>query len=182
LNLRKFLETLIKLMLVSAGFSAVPAEAARRDAGAEATIVRRLSFVKDEDLEFGSIIAQASAGTIIVAPSGARTKTGGPILVGSAYQPARFAGYGTFNQQVQVSMGANTYTVPRITGGAPTMTLDTFVIGSTPTAVLTTTPTVFRIAAANGVFNFPLGATLRVRANQPAGTYRTTFRVTLVYQ
>ena len=61
------------------------------------------------------------------------------------------------------------------------MRVRTFVIGSTPTAVLTTTPTRFRIAALNGVFNFPIGATLEVGANQAPGFYTGTWSITLNY-
>ena len=62
------------------------------------------------------------------------------------------------------------------------MTVSQFEIGSTPTAVITTSPTRFRIASTNGQFNFPMGAQLAVGANQAAGTYSGTFSVTLNYQ
>jgi Domain of unknown function (DUF4402) len=148
----------------------------------EAVVVRPLSFITDENLEFGTIISAGTAGTVTVPPSGARTKTGGPILHGTAFQPARFSGFGARNQFVLISTGANSYSVPRIGGGAPAMTLDTFVIGSTPTANLTVVPRSFRITSATGLFNFPVGARLRVAANQPAGQYQTSFTITLVYQ
>ena len=61
------------------------------------------------------------------------------------------------------------------------MRVRTFVVGSTPTAILTTTPTRFRIAAANGIFTFPLGATLEVGANQAPGKYTGNWSITLNY-
>ena len=78
-------------------------------------------------------------------------------------------------------MGANSITLNRVGGGA-TMAVDTWVIGSTPTAVLTTNPRVFTISSSNGIFNFPIGATLRVAANQASGTYTGTFNLILNYQ
>mgnify|MGYP000524075801 FL=1 len=86
---------------------------------------------------------------------------------------------GAFNQRVQVSLGSNSIF---LTGPGVRMRARTFVIGSTPTAVLTTTPRVFRIAGATGAFRFPVGATLEVGANQAPGTYRGTWTITLNYQ
>jgi hypothetical protein len=171
--------------LVAIGLAAamLPAtsRAASRAAKADATIVTPLSLIKDDDLEFGSILASVTAGTLVVPPSGLRTATGGVILAPGVYFPSRFAGYGKSGQSVQISLGSNSITLSRVGGGA-TMTVDTFVIGSTPTAILSTNPQVFTIGSANGIFNFPVGATLRVGANQAAGSYAGTFTMTLVYQ
>lgn len=79
---------------------------------------------------------------------------------------------------MDVSLGANSIF---ITGPGAPMRVRTFVIGSTPTAVITTTPTRFRIGAVNGIFNFPIGATLEVGANQAAGTYTGNWTITLNY-
>ncbi len=148
---------------------------------ADAVIVTPLSFIQFEDMEFGTMLAGATAGTVVLAPSGTRTRTGGVTLVGGPVQVARFAGLGRFNQNVQVSLATNSIVLTRVSG-TQTMVVDTFVIGSTPTAVLSTNPRVFRIAAATGLFNFPLGATLRVGANQTPGNYVGTFSVILNYQ
>lgn len=146
---------------------------------AEAAVLRPLAFVRDEDLNFGLIIPGATAGVVRIEPNGTRTATGGVTLVGSTHQAARFSGLGSFNQQVLISMSANTI---QLTGPGAPMTVSQWEIGSTPTAILTTTPTRFRIAAANGLFNFPLGARLAVGANQAPGTYTGTFSITLNYQ
>lgn len=145
----------------------------------EAAVLRPLAFVRDEDLNFGLIIPGATAGVVRVFPNGTRTATGGVTLVGSTHQAARFSGLGSFNQQVLISVSANTI---QLTGPGAPMTVSQWEVGSTPTAILTTTPTRFRIAAANGVFNFPLGARLAVGANQAAGNYSGTFSITLNYQ
>jgi hypothetical protein len=159
--------------------SAASAQAAGRS---EAVVVRPLSFVTDANLDFGMIVSAPTRGTVVVPPSGARTTTGGLTLYGTAFQPARFSGSGMRNQLVQISMGARSYAVPRVGGGAPAMTLNRFVFGSTSTATISGRPRAFRITSATGVFDFPVGATLRVGANQPAGEYSTTFSITLVYQ
>jgi Domain of unknown function (DUF4402) len=165
------------LTLVSA-----PAAYGRTTAGsAKVVVVSRLSFLNVDDLEFGSILPSATAGTVTVSPTGARTKTGGVTLVGGLVQPARFAGRGTLNQTVLVSLNSSPSTLTRI-GGTETMRLDTIVIGSTPTAVLTVRPQSFRITSPTGIFNFPIGGTLSVNANQVPGDYAGTFALTLNYQ
>ena len=148
---------------------------------AEAVIVTRLSLIKTDDLNFGKIIAGTTAGTVTVTPAGARTATGGARLAGTGAQPAAFAGYGFQNQTVTISVNSNTPVVRRV-GGSETMQFDTFIIGSTPTAQLTTAPLAFRIASSTGMFAFPVGATLRVGARQPSGTYTGSFSITLNYQ
>ncbi len=148
---------------------------------AKVVVVSRLSFLNVEDLEFGSILPSATAGTVTVSPAGARTSSGGVTLVGGLVQPARFAGRGTLNQTVLVSLNSSPSTLTRI-GGTETMRLDTIVIGSTPTAVLTVRPQSFRITSPTGIFNFPIGGTLRVNANQVPGDYAGTFALTLNYQ
>jgi hypothetical protein len=62
------------------------------------------------------------------------------------------------------------------------MTFDTFVVSSNPVTTISTTPRQFRIASTNGMFQFAVGATLRVRANQQPGQYVGTFSVNVNYQ
>jgi hypothetical protein len=158
---------------------AMPVHAGTQQGNAEITVVRPLSFVIDDNLDFGNVIRGTTAGTVTVAPNGARTGTGGVILAnGGGHKPASFAGQGTNNQRVDVSIGASAIF---ITGPGAPMRVHTFVMGSTPTAVLTTTPRRFRINSATGVFAFPVGATLDVAANQAPGKYTGTWSITLNY-
>ena len=169
----------VSVAAITVATSTTPVMAATAPADAQIAVVQPLSFFKVEDLDFGKIIPAAIAGQVTVAPTGARSSTNGIILVGNTHQPASFAGDGTFNQRVDISLGSNTI---NLTGPGPSMQVNTFVIGSTPTAVLTTTPLRFRIASATGIFQFPVGATLNVGANQPKGTYTGTWSITLQYQ
>jgi hypothetical protein len=158
---------------------AMPALADVERTQTQVGVVTRLSFIQTEELSFGQIFASNSSGTITVAPNGTRSRTGGITLTGNTHQPAIFAGFGQPNQRVQISLGSNSIF---LTGPGTRMRAHTFVIGSTPTAVLTTTPRVFRIATPTGGFAFPVGATLDVNANQMPGTYRGTWTITLNYQ
>jgi len=176
LQLRKLGATVLSLM---AAVAAVPVQAGNTQGNAEVTLVRPLSFVLDDGLDFGNVINGTTAGTVTVAPDGTRTKTGGVTLANSgSHKAASFAGMGANNQRVDISLGAAS--VLLVGPGAP-MRVHTFVIGSTPTAVLTTTPLRFRINAASGVFAFPVGATLDVAANQMAGKYTGNWAITLDY-
>lgn len=169
------------LAACAAAFGAAPAAAQLADADAEtrAIILRPLSFFVVDELEFGDIIPNpASAGTVRLFPNGTRTATGGVVLVNNNHQPARFAGLGRTNQQVAISLQSNSIW---IYGPGPRMRVRNFEIGSTPTAILSTTPLRFRITSPTGGFNFPLGATLEVGANQPAGDYVGTYTITLNY-
>ncbi len=167
------------LMASAAMASTQSAVAGTTPGGAEITVVRPLSFVMDDDLDFGTVIRGTTAGTVVVAPGGVRTQTGGVTLAnGGGHKPAVFAGQGTFNQRVDISIGSNTIF---LTGPGAPMRVRDFVVGSTPTAVLTTAPLRFRIAAATGVFVFPVGATLEVAANQAPGKYTGTWTITLQY-
>ncbi len=160
---------------------AVPAAAQSDnvDVQTEAIILRPLSFFIVDQLHFGDIIPNPTgAGTVRLQPNGTRTATGGVVLVGNSHQPSRFAGLGRFNQQVVISLQSNSIW---IFGPGPRMRVRNFEIGSTPTAILSTSPLRFRITSATGAFNFPLGAILEVGANQPAGDYVGTYTITLNY-
>lgn len=156
-----------------------PAYAGTAPGSAEITIVRPLSFVIDDNLDFGAVIRGTTAGTVTVAPDGTRTRTGGVTLAnGGGQKAASFAGQGEVNQRVDISVGATNIF---LTGPGAPMRVRDFVIGSTPTAVLTTTPLRFTIAAPTGIFAFPVGATLDVGANQTPGQYTGNWTITLNY-
>lgn len=171
-------------LLAMALFAASPAAHARpvvATGHARAVVVKKLSFIKTADLDFGRIVPGTAAGTVTVRPDGTLATAGGVRFSGEGAHPATFAGYGSPNQIVNISLTRNTVQLRRV-GGTETMRLETFVIGSTPQAQLTTSPLAFRIASSTGMFAFPLGATLRVGARQAPGIYTATFSVVLEYQ
>jgi Domain of unknown function (DUF4402) len=171
------------LLALVASLQSGQALAATKASDAKVVVVSALSFLTVQDLDFGDIVAAPTAGTVIVAPTGVRTKTGAVTLVtGSGNeQPARFAGRGTRLQTVLIKLQASPTTLTRISG-TETMILDTLVIGSSPTVVLTTSPQAFTITSPTGIFNFPVGGTLHVNANQVPGDYLGTFTIDLQYQ
>jgi Domain of unknown function (DUF4402) len=162
-----------------AGISAFSSPIQAKQANTETVVVTRLSFVKVDDLDMGYIIPSNRNGDVTLNPDGTRTATNGITLVGARHQTAKFAGFGRTGQQVSVSLGANQIF---LTGPGPRMRLRNFTMGSTPTVQLATNPRQFTIASSTGAFQFPVGAELRVGANQPVGVYTGNWTITLNYQ
>ncbi len=150
-------------------------------ADARAVVVTRNSFVLVQDLNFGDILAGNTITSIVrLQPNGTRTRlSGNAVLVNNNHQVARFAGQGRRNQVVLISISSNSI---NLTGPGAPMLVSQFEIGSTPTAFITTAPQSFTITSTSGVFNFPVGARLRVNANQAPGLYSGTFDIILDYQ
>lgn len=170
---------MLAALLASTAVSA-PAHADVEAADAKVVVVSQLSFLKVQDLEFGDIIRGTNISVIRLFPNGTRTvESGNATLVGANHQPARFAGKGSVNQQVLISVSPATF---NITGPGAPMQVSNLEIGSTPTAILTGTPQRFTITNPAGIFNFPVGARVRVNANQAPGIYSGTFTITLNYQ
>jgi hypothetical protein len=171
---------LARLGLGAAAATIVPSLACAQSMSGDAQIavVTPLSFIQVENMEFGSIIASNTAGTVTLSPSNVRTATGGIVLVGNGHQPGRFAGMGTFRQRVRVRITPNTIT---LTGPGPSMTVDNVTIDPQGTLQQIGASPNYRILPANGIFWFNVGGRLNVGANQPAGSYSGTFNATLDY-
>jgi Domain of unknown function (DUF4402) len=155
-------------------------DVARAVGTSEALVVERLSLLKVEDLDFGKIIPGTTAGTVSIAPDGARTASGGALGVAAGYHPASFAGYGFRNQSVLLSVGSNSPTMTRI-GGSETMQFTNFTIGSAPPTTLSTVPRSFLINSSTGMFAFTVGATLKIKARQEPGIYQGTFSIIITH-
>lgn len=148
------------------------------------TIVPRLSLAKTADLDFGQIMASSSAaGTVTVTPTGSRSAGGGATLAGGTVSAGSFTGLGTRNQLVVFSFGAPSVVLTRA-NGTETMLADTFTLGPSTAGGLNQLGNSgrWRIISNNGLFTLPVGATLRVGANQTPGDYEGTFTLTAIYQ
>ncbi len=178
-QIRKWAKPLFSAAAILVSASAMPAYAETATGEARVALVRPLSFFIIDEIDFGTVLAGATAGNVILAPNGTRTSTGGVVLMGTSHKPGTFAGQGSFNQRVDISITSNTID---LTGPGAPMQVKTWIIGSTPTAQLTTSPLRFRIRGTAGVFSFPLGATLTVGANQVPGIYTGSYTINLEYQ
>ena len=148
--------------------AAIPAA----QAGAGAIVLKPLTLIKKNDMDFGTLIASAAAGTATIDPTtGAVTTTGGVLPVtGSPTSAGIFLGAGSRNAPYQIRIPKNPITLTRISG-TETMTVSTWTLDG-PTN---------RMIGANEAFQFGVGGRLTVAANQVPGTYVGTFDVTVHY-
>lgn len=137
-------------------------------ASSKAAIVTPLSLVKIDDLDFGSIIAGTTAGTVTIDQNNCtRSSSGGATPVGALYQCAQFAG----QAQLGFFVGANLDPSVTLSGSA----------GGTMTATLALRGPNPRWFVGNSVQLFYVGGTLSVGANQKPGTYTGTFNLQVTY-
>ena len=159
---------------IAAALPAAPALAASPSntatASGKALLLLPLTLTKVNDLQFGTIVSSAVAGTVTInAASGARTHTGGVTEVGSdPGQRALFDWAGTPGQQVNFDLSYPT-------------TLDDGAGNSVQVALLYLQSST-AIADSAGVVEVGVGGSILVSANQPEGTYSNTFQVTANYQ
>ena len=157
----------ILLLTVSALSLAQPAPSA--NATATGTIITPLAIAKSSDMNFGNVVAGATPGTVVLAPAGTRTITGGaflPATVGTV-SAASFNVTGANNFTYAITLPASSIT---ITSGANTMTIDTWTSNPTPTGLLN----------GSGAQTVTVGGTLNVAANQAAGTYTLANGLTVI--
>lgn len=140
---------------------------------AQAAVILPLRVSAVTPLAFGQITRPTAAGTVVMAPTGAITTTGG-VLTSTAIAQSGIRGPGTFT----------------VTGDPAR-----FFSLSLPTAALLRNGTRFMLLgvfrsnwvsgsalSAAGTFDLSVGATLRVGANQTLGTYTGSYAVTVAYQ
>src|SRR5512133_1968684 len=140
-------------------------------ATATATIVTPIAIVNASNMNFGNVAVSTVPGTVILAPAGTRTATGGVTLpfVGGTVTAATFTVTGNSGATYSITLPS---TATTITSGLNTMTVDNFSSTPTPAGTLT-----------GGTETLRVGAILNVGGSQPAGVYvsGTPFTVTVNY-
>ncbi len=146
-------------------------------------VLDRLSLTKTADLDFGTLIAGTTPGTVVVNTAGTRSVTGGVTAAGGTVSAAGFAGFGRRTQQITIVFGAPSILITRV-GGTQTMIVNTFTANPVAGSGLTQLGNSgkHRITSATGLFDFTVGAQLNVGANATPGAYVGTFNVTVNYQ
>lgn len=120
------------------------------------------------NLGFGRFVA-AGGGTISVAVSGARTRSGTIILLPSTATAAAFRITGNDNKTTILTLPANG--AVSLVSGANQMPLTGFASSLPGGGVIPSGPQ-----------NVTVGATLQVAPNQPRGTYTGAFQAIIEYQ
>ncbi len=135
-----------------------------------ATTVAPLSVVKTDDLDFGVLVASATAGTASInAATDGRTTAGGTTAAGGAPMAAHFTAAGRIGAIALIALpGSITLTRG---GGTETMTV---------TSISSNGPTL-RVFPGSATIDVAVGGTLNVAANQVNGTYAGTFTVNVLY-
>jgi len=147
------------------------AQAAVTPTQAEVAVLRPLTLLKRDDLDFGALYASATAGTATLDPfTGAVATAGGVTLAPGAPMAASFIGAGTRRTPVIIRLPRNPITLTR-SGGTETMTVSDWTTDGPRT----------RVIDAYEALEFKVGARLYVGANQADGTYVGNFDVTVVY-
>lgn len=160
--------------MAAMAFGAAPAAAApvaaSPNADGRALILVPLTLTKVADLDFGTVVSSATAGTVTIdEATGARTVAGGVTAVASdAGNRAQFAGAGTPSQLVDISIS----TVPASLSDG---------LGNSIPVALTLEATQVTIDATRA-FTVGVGGTIDVGADQPDGDYNAPFEVTANYQ
>lgn len=156
-------------LAVPAGAAASPVAAAPR-ATAQTALVYPLTVIKKVDLDFG-YLAVTTAGTAVMNPNtGVLTTTGGVVSLGGNPVPATFIGAARSAAVVNIRVPNQPVTLTRV-GGTDTMTAGNWTLQGQDK----------RSLARMQSFEFNVGATLNVKANQPEGLYVGTFDITVQY-
>lgn len=158
-------------LLITAGASFAQTSA-NATASASANIIQPIAITKDADMNFGSLIPGASAGTLALATDGTLTPTGVTVVT-SAHAAASFTATGQSGVAYTITLPSSAVTITRVSG-SETMTIDNFV--SDPAAGTATFD-------GSGTQIINVGATLNVGASQVAGSYTnlTGIQVTVNY-
>lgn len=159
--------------ILFSGVSVISSAQVTATATASSTIVTPIGITKTVDMNFGNVaINSTTAGTVVLAPAGTRTSTGGVTLPATAgtVAAAEFNVTGANNYTFSITLPSTSH---EIKSGSNTMSVTGFTSTPTPTGTL----------SATGSATVKVGATLNVSAGQAAGTYTsvTPFEVTVNY-
>lgn len=122
-----------------------------------ATILRPLSLANTSDMNFGTILANGSGGTMSLFPSGEFMVLGVTVSDKTKIKPGKFTIFGTHSQAYSITIARTA----NIASGADAISVVTFIhdAGRTPTL------------DDDGKGLFKIGATLRIGARPSTGTY-----------
>jgi hypothetical protein len=166
--------TLLTALLAAALFTSQPVRAAVATATSSSTVVAPIAITRFADLAFGKFAA-AGGGSVTVSTSGARSSTGGVVLInGTASTAARFDVTGDTGATYSIALGGTSV----LTSGSDTMA---FAKVSDLTGANGTSGNVSSGTLTAGAQSIYVGGVLTVGAAQPAGTYAGTVTATVEY-
>ena len=150
----------LALQSILGGFPAMAGVAQITDnsrAAVRATILHPLSLANTSGMNFGTVLANGSGGTMSLFPSGDFTAVGVTVSDKARVKPGKFTIFGTNSQAYSITFARTA----NIANGADAISVATFIhdAGGTPTLD----------HDGKGLFN--IGATLKIGARRSTGTY-----------
>ena len=133
-------------------------------------IILPATITKLYDMDFGFVTVTTAGTAIVDSNTDAITTTGGVLFAGGLPHAAQFAAVSPSKTVVRIQLPNKAATLTRA-GGTETMMVDTWTINGATT----------RNVTAHQTFDFKIGGTLHVAANQVEGTYTGTFDVMINY-
>lgn len=152
-----------------------PTVSASASGEAKGVVLQPLTLTKEDDLDFGTVISTATAGTVsISADDGSRLVTAGVLEVPS-YPGGRgvFTGNASVGREVNLTLNAPAFLV------STTNPLDLIAVNE---MVLDDSNSLVRTVGTSGVFQVGVGGEFAIEANQPNGFYTAQFDLTADYQ
>jgi hypothetical protein len=167
--------TSIMLLAVLCLFDSISPLLAATPAECEA----RLNLQSNQpDINFGTMM-EYGAGTVTVTPGGARSATGGVVLLGGTVNAARFRIRVNQDACIQNPLCITLPDTP-LTGPGTDMPMTNIVVDIPQIPFAGTLPTQINLPERTWVDVY-IGADLNVNAGQAAGNYSGTFDVTFTY-
>lgn len=145
-------------------------------------IFGQLSITKVADMDFGNIAGPVAGTVLMTATTSPGCTASGGLVQSGTCQPAEFGGAGESGRIVRIKKPPSNLIT--LTGPGTAMTITNLVLDGSPGLTLiqaTSGFSRFRIDDPNGIFDFRLGGTLNVGANQAPGVYTGTFDITIQY-
>jgi hypothetical protein len=170
--MKKVTIILTGVILMTIGTLSVNAQSSATSANtASANIIKIITISEEAELNFGDIVPSEDLGTVVIAPAGVRSFTGGVTLLNgylTVHSAAEFSVTGDNNKTFIITLPNNTEIKLSKADGE-----DMDVTNFTHNSTLTTD--------VNGDASFNVGATLNVNADQAPGLYTGAYDVTVAY-
>lgn len=149
---------------------ATSAHAGTQTGSALASTVSPATLTRTADLDFGTLIGSATAGTAVINPNtDARSVTGGVVAFGGTPSAAHFTAVGRVGLIALITL-PTTITLTH-SSGVGTMTVNNVTTNGGTTRLFPLTATI----------DVAVGGTLNIAGNQKDGAYSGTFNVTAIY-
>jgi hypothetical protein len=138
-------------------------------------VLQPLTLTKVDDLDFGTVISTAAAGTVTISAEDGSRQVDGGVLAVLSYPGGRglFTGNGTAGREVTLTLDAPAQLI------STTDPLDVIVVNE---MVLDDDNSTVRTIGNSTVFNVGVGGEFAIEANQPNGLYTAQFDLTADYQ